>query len=106
MHINKTETDGYNVIMGLVRDSDDPGDPWGSNISWLFALADWRYLFNGEILPDYRPALGLTVEDAEGSYEFSMLTETMADWEGPDLVRVYEILSRRDGLLRLAGQNY
>lgn len=105
MHMNNLESQGYNVIMGEVRLADDPGDPWGSNIAWLFALADYTWAINGEILPGYRPA-PMGVDLRNPSYELEMLMNVKDEWEDADVRRVYTILGRRDDILRVLGKNY
>lgn len=105
MGVNKLESEGYNLIMDEVRLSSDPGDPWGSNIAWLFGIADFVYAMDGEIMPGYRPSpMGVDLEDP--SYEMEMLHEIYAQIEDDDLRRAYYILSRRDDILRAMGKNY
>jgi len=103
--VNNLETDGYNVIMELVRSSHDPHDPWGCTTEWLFAICDYQWLINGEILPEYRPAPGLSLKGHDG-WAFGELLESNIDWDDSDLMRVYALLNRYDNLLRLAGKNY
>lgn len=105
MHENKMESDGYNVIMSLVREFDDSGDPWGSNIGWLFALCDYAYLIDGEIMPNYRPSPLLNLR-SDLSWELELLFESNVDFQDEDVRRAYIILDRRDSLLRLAGKDY
>lgn len=103
--MNKLESEGYNVIMDEVRTFDDPADPWGSNIAWLFALADYMWAINGEILPGYRPSpMGVDLGDC--SYELTTLGDMNDSFEDDDVRRVYTILSRRDDILRVLGKNY
>lgn len=105
MHVNRLESEGYNAIMGEVRLADDPGDPWGSNIAWLFGIADFLYAMNGEIMPEYRPSpMGVDLE--EPTYEMEALFSIYVHAEDDDLRRVYTILSRRDSILRVLGKNY
>lgn len=103
--MNKLESEGYNAIMDAVRLYDDPADPWGSNIAWLFALADYMYVMNSEIMPGYRPS-PIDIDLSDCSSELSELFEINEDFEDDDVRRVYAILSRRDDWLRLAGRNY
>lgn len=103
--MNKLESEGYNAIMDEVRITDDPSDPWGSNIAWLFGIADFLYAMNGEILPGYRPSpMGVDLEDC--TYEMEMLFNIYASLNDEDLRRAYHILSRRDDILRVLGRNY
>ncbi|HEY6018505.1 MAG TPA: hypothetical protein VIY48_00960 [Candidatus Paceibacterota bacterium] len=105
MHMNKLESEGYNAIMGEVRLTDEPEDPWGSNIAWLFALADYMWAINGEIMPGYRPSpMGVDLKDC--SYELETLFEINDTFEDVDVRRVYAILNRRDDILRVLGKNY
>lgn len=103
--MNKLESEGYNVIMGEVRLSDDPGDPWGSNIAWLFALADYMWAINGVILPGYRPSpMGVDLRDC--SPELETLFDLKDEFEDDDVRRAYAILDRRDDILRMLNKNY
>lgn len=103
--MNKLESEGYNNIMGKVRTSHDPHDPWGSNIAWLFALADYAYFMDGERLPGYHPSpMGVDIRDC--SSELEMILEINDQFEDADVRRVYTVLSRYDDWLRLAGENY
>lgn len=103
--MNELESEGYNAIMGEVRLSDDPADPWGSNIAWLFALADYMWAINGEIMPVYHLSpVGVDLEDC--GYELATLFEINDTFEDDDVRRVYTILSRRDDILRVLGKNY
>ena len=103
--MNNLESDGYNAIMDLVRLYDDPADPWGSNITWLFALADYAWAIDGVILPGYVSSpMGINLEDA--SSELAELFEINESFESEDALRAYAVLSRRDDWLRLAGRNY
>lgn len=103
--MNGFESDGYNVIMGEVRVFDDPADPWGSNIAWLFALADYAWAITGELLPGYTPSpMGVDLRDC--SPELETLFDINGEFDDADVRRAYLILSRRDNWLRLAGQNY
>lgn len=103
--MNNLESQGYNAIMGEVRTSNDPCDPWGSNIAWLFALADYMWAINGELLPEYTPS-PMGVDLGDPSCELDMLFEIQDKFEDDDVRRVYAILSRRDDILRMLGKNY
>jgi len=103
--MNKLESSGYNAIMDEVRCFEDWADPWGSNIAWLFALADYMWAINGVILPGYRPSpMGVDLKDC--SYELTTLFDINDTREDDDVRRVYTILSRRDDILRVLGKNY
>jgi hypothetical protein len=103
--MNKLESYGYNLIMDEVRLNDDPADPWGSNIAWLFALADYMYGMNGEILPGYRPS-PMGVDTGDPSYELETLFNVSVHVTDDDIVKVYYVLARRDNVLRSLGKNY
>lgn len=103
--MNKMESEGYNLIMGEVRLSDDPGDPWGGNIAWLFGIADFLWAMNGEIMPGYSPPL-MGVDLKDPSYEMATLFDIYVQLDDEDLRRVYHILSRRDDILRALGKDY
>lgn len=105
MHVNKFESEGYNMIMGEVRLTDDPADPWGSNIAWLFGIADYMWAINGEIMPVYHASpMGVDLKDP--GHELEMLFDLQGEFEDADVRRVYTILSRRDDILRVLGKNY
>jgi len=103
--MSNLESEGYNAIMGEVRLFDDPADPWGSNIGWLFALADYMWAIEGQILPGYHPSLmGVNLEDP--NYELGTLINISNEFTGDDVRRAYTILKRRDSILRVLGENY
>lgn len=103
--MNKLESEGYNMIMDEVRLANDPADPWYSNIAWLFALADYMWAMNGEIMPVHRPSpLGVDLKNC--NYELGMLFDLRGEFEDADVRRVYTILSRRDDILEVLGKNY
>lgn len=103
--MNKLESKGYNAIMGEVRLSDDPTDPWGSNIAWLFALGDYMWALESERLPGYSPSpMGVDLSDP--SYELETLFEIKDSFDEYDVRRAYHILSRRDDILRELGMSY
>ena len=103
--MNNLESDGYNAIMDLVRLSNDPADPWGSNIGWLYALADYALVIDGAALRGYRPSL-MEVDLGDVSSELEELFEINESFEPEDITRAYMVLSRRDDWLRLDGRNY
>lgn len=104
--MNNLESAGYDNIMDEVRTFHDPHDPWGSNIAWLFALADYMWLINGKVMPGYRPSPLASLEDCSSELETLMDIRDECPWEDADVERVYTILSRYDDWLRLAGKNY
>lgn len=104
-------SNGYKALMGVVRDTDDfDYDPWGSNISWLFALAEvaqWNY---AATLPDFHPGLFEHTRESlcEDSWEAGLIIDMLDDGRinRTDIEDVYRVLSRYDNILRLAGRNY
>lgn len=106
--MNNLESVGYNAIMDEIRISRDSAAPWGSNVAWMFALADYSWLKLGEILPGYRPSpQPISYEGLEeGSEFYTLVNGVSSEWTDADLRRVYKILSRYDDWLRLAGKNY
>lgn len=103
--VNERESEGYNVIMAEVRIDVDPTDPWGSNVTWLFALADYMWAVNGVLLPGYRPS-PMGVDLRNPGYELGTLFDLRGEFEDADVRRVYTILSRRDSILKTLGKNY
>jgi hypothetical protein len=112
---NKQKTDGYNALMDQVRLDADPCDPWGSNIKWLFSIAETVYMHFAEILTEYEPSYCLHAlplddwkSDAESDYHLTVLSELID--AGPvtlaDLKDVYAVLSRYDNWLVKAGKSY
>lgn len=97
-------TPGYYTIMSEVKVMHGDSDPWGTNISWMFALADYMWHWCGEILPGYTSSIEFDMENV--SYELQILLDIMDDWEDDDLRQVYKVLSRYDDWLRAAGKNY
>lgn len=97
-----------NPVLETMRDTFDAGDPWGSNIAWLFAIADVIYEINPEQVPaewEFRPSpFGADTE----SYEYNAICDLIKD-EGIDvdvILHAGRVLNRYDNLLRLAGMNY
>lgn len=103
--MNNLESSGYNAIMDEVRLTSDPADPWGSNIAWLFGLADFMYAMNGEILPGYRPS-PIMVDLQNPGYELETLFSLYAHINDEDVVKAYYVLARRDGILRSLDMDY
>jgi len=107
------ESDGYNAIMSGWRMAFDGVDPWGSNISHMFALADVYCVETGKCLPNYRPSpflAGETLESLAESEDYPadeyarMLSKGEITTE--DIRRAFTILSRYDDWCRRDGQNY
>lgn len=103
--MTKVNTSGYYAIMSEVKMMHGDEDPWGTNISWMFALGDYMWYWCGEILPDYRPSpIRFNMKDI--SYELQILVDTLDEWEDDDVRQVYKVLSRYDDWLKAAGMNY
>lgn len=101
-------TPGYYAIMSEIKMMHGDGDPWGTNGSWMFALADYMWYWCGEILPGYRPSPVKYDFNTlcERSWELDVLVDIMDLWEDDDIRQVYKVLSRYDDWLRAAGKNY
>jgi hypothetical protein len=103
--MTNVNTPGYYSIMAEVKLMYGDGDPWGTNIAWLFALADYKWYWCGELMPGYTPAPS-KFDMRDVSYELQILTDTLDQWEDSDIDKVYKVLSRYDDWLRAAGKNY
>lgn len=103
--MTNVNTPGYYAIMSEVKMMHDDRDPWGTNISWMFALADYMWYWCGEILPGYHPAPS-KFDMRDISYELQILTDALDEWEDDDIRQVYKVLSRYDDWLKAADKNY
>lgn len=90
--MSNVNTPGYYAIMAEVKMMHGNGDPWGTNVAWLFALAD--YMWYG----------GFDKENP--SYELQTIMDILEQWEDHDIRQVYKVLSRYDDWLKAAGMNY
>jgi len=111
-HVMPHVTSGHQALTDVWRDSFDPGDPWGSNVSWLFAIADALWHADSELVP------------ADWEYVHSSACVGMwsreDDWPDGEIVDLIEcgtvtsadllsfgvIVNRYDEWCRLAKLNY
>lgn len=98
---------GYYAVMSEVKADRDPTAPWGSNVAWMFAIADYMWYWCGEKVPGYSPAPHWSMkDDANITYELNVLLDLIEEWEDADMLKVYNTLYRYDTWLRMAGKNY
>lgn len=102
-------TVGYAALMGEIR-LGDFGDPWGTAMAWLFALASVVYVETGECLPEYQPSPMLdTREDLEeDDYPTSITLDLYDDANVTldDMRDVFTVMSRYADWCKLAGKDY
>lgn len=111
-----TAVPNHKRIIDLVREGDSDfasGDPWGTNMGVLFAIAETVYAFTGEIFPGFNPSpllkpLGGVAQLDMDQYETREVASDYMDGgvSIDDLRTAYTILSRYDDMLRAAGRNY
>lgn len=89
----------YKDLMSEIRMSFGGGDEWGTNIGWLFGIADVLTFDCGYCPADFRPS---PLGPAEECYEY----EVACTYSFGTLKTAYTVLSRYDDWLRLAGKNY
>lgn len=103
-------TVGYRAVMGEVRLTDDPGDPWGSAMAWLFPIAEVFYVEFGECLPEFRPSPMLSDRDDidRDDYQSDTLLTLVDSGEvtETDLRNLFTVMSRYADWARLAGKDY
>lgn len=107
--INGLESDGYNVLMNAVRSDDIVYDPWGTSMSWLFALAEVTWVAFGVNLPGFQPSPLL--RDRSGLEEDSNASDVLDQLDTgfiteSDIRRAFDVLSRFDEWCRQAGRDY
>jgi len=103
--MTNVNTPGYYSVMAEVKLTHGNGDPWGTNISWMFALADYMWYWCGELLPGYRPS-PIKFDMKDISYELQVLMDILDEWEDDDIRQVYKVLSRYNDWLKAAGMDY
>lgn len=102
-------SEGYKALRAEYNVSFDGGDPWGSNIAWLFALAEFL-THEGDGTPDeweFRDSPLHDEWEPEG-YPEEMLSDMWDDgiFTVEDAEAFGNVLNRYDNLLRMAGKNY
>jgi hypothetical protein len=102
-------TGGYKALRTEYNLSFDGHDPWGSNIAWLFAIAEFLH-HEGNDTPEgwqFRDSPAHDGWQPEG-YPDEMLADMWAEGEFTveDAETFGEVLNRYDELLRKAGKNY
>lgn len=88
----------------------DAYDPWGTVMEHLFLIAATQLSENEQLLPGYRPGLGVVNRDhieteySDGANLVDLIDagEITAD----DLAEAFRVLSRYDDLLRYQGLGY
>lgn len=97
-----------NPVFAMMRQDDLKYDPWGTSMSWHFALCDVMV----EWAPPYPPAdwkfrQAMAGPDTE-SFAYQELTSLMESGElsSTDLLRIGNVLHRYEAMLDRAGRSY
>ena len=105
-------SEGYMALRSAYKESFDTGDPWGSNIAWLFALAEYLTHETTMGVPAAWEFTDSPVhhddtwwEEGEPDSTIKEMDEN-GEFEPQDAWEFGDVLSRYDNLLRLAGKNY
>lgn len=107
--MSNVNTPGYYAIMAEVKMAHDDGDPWGMNIAWMSALADYMWYWCGEILPGYQPSpsrFDMEARLEESNELYALINGLPDEWEDKDVRQVYKVLSRYEDWLKAAGEDY
>lgn len=102
-------TSGYKHIMGEIKLMFGDGDPWGTGMSWLFAIAEVLYVEFGEYVPDFEPSPFLrTRDDLDDDYSTDAILYALDNGHATpnDVRNVFRVMTRYDDHLRHAGLNY
>lgn len=112
-HVNALESDGYNEIMGIVRDSFDPGDPFASVQEYRFALCGLLLFDFGHLVPGFHAGAATEPEDCCAVEELRSLYVVTEDGIDPefwhyedDMRRALVMLDRYREWIRIAGKDY
>lgn len=103
------ETPGYQEIMLVFRMGDTD---WGDTMGMLFALAEVAYVFDGELMPEFRPSPFREIGNVETLDRDSYPDGFVIDWREAgtitldDMRKAFTVLSRYADFLKLAGLNY
>ncbi len=105
----RLSTPGYRLLRDAYNATFDGHDPWGSNIAWLFAVAEFL-THEGNGAPegwDFRDS-PLHQGWAPEGYPDEILAELAEDrlFTVADAELFGEVLSRYDAILRSAGRDY
>lgn len=105
--MNTQQTDGYNLIMDEIRYDDIKHDPWGTALTWMGGIADYKWAYNGEIMPEYWPS-PVSVDLSEEDCYRDQISDWIADDQvtEDDLDAAYALLSRFADIARANGRNY
>jgi hypothetical protein len=104
------QSEGFNLLLSLVREGWDDQDPWGSGISWLFALGDVVYVLERECMTDYSPAAGLR-KFSDLDLDDYATEQIVYFWKAgqvktQDMQDLFEFMSDLDDKFREEGLNY
>jgi len=95
----------YDDAIYEMRLNDFAGDPWGSTMSWWFAVSEEIYFNRQDTLdvpPEWQYSPGAATEPEEDRYE-AEIVQGMSD---DDLMRFGRTLCRLDRACRARGLNY
>lgn len=107
MVYNNQQTRGYNLIMDEIRYDDIKHDPWGTALSWMGGIADYRWAFDGVMMPEYRPSI-VGVNLSEPDYYRDWVGDHIADdmITEDDLDSAYALLNRFASIIEASGRSY
>ncbi|MGK5496419.1 hypothetical protein [Streptomyces sp. URMC 125] len=103
---------GYQELMDVARMSHD-GDSWGTAMEWLFGIAVARFVWDGTVMPEFRPSPlledreYLSEENGDGwaeCYVWDLLMKGEITREALD--RAYAIFSRYADIAKACGLAY
>lgn len=106
-------SEGYMALRAEYNVMFDGGDPWGSNIEWLFALAEFVYHNEPDMVPEswdfhdspmHVPPFSPDDWGHVDAMIWEMYDDELITLE--DAVTFGNVLSRYDNLLRMAGKDY
>jgi len=106
---SRLATPGYKTLRAEYNVSWDGGDPWGSNIEWLFAISEFL-THEGPGTPagwDFHDSPAHHGWEPDG-YQEEMLADMWDEGEFTmdDALTFGHVLNRYDDMLRAAGLNY
>ncbi len=96
------------TVYALIREDDIKHDPWGTAMSWHFAIADCLVEWGPPYPPaawHYRQAAGGPETDSYAYMELSGLLSA-GEITASDLVKVGNVLARFENLCELRGMSY
>lgn len=92
-------------VLRLIREDDFRYDPYGTAMSWWFAIADYLHDHDPDAIPAYRPSPVGTHDD---THEYNMLSILVdaRDASTDTLVHAGNVLARYVDMLARYGRSY